>query len=234
MRCFLTSAWSELLLIGVVALVVIGPKDLPKALRVAGFWVKKARTLSREFQSSVEQMIREAELDEMRQELKKATEIDHRQGIPEDDRSDRQPRREPEAAGAAEILRRRPCRAAPRPPSSRPSRRPPQPPAPADRAAGRAGAAGLPGTIAAPRRGAHEPAPVQDRRYRRADDDSEAELEEGRMPLLDHLIELRNRLMWAIGAVMVAFLICYQFKERIYGFLVHPLAVIFEGQTGRH
>jgi len=67
---------SELLLIGVVALVFIGPKDLPKALRVAGFWVRKARTLSREFQSSVEQMIREAELEEMRQELKKATEID--------------------------------------------------------------------------------------------------------------------------------------------------------------
>src|SRR5215813_236706 len=54
------------------------------------------------------------------------------------------------------------------------------------------------------------------------------------MPLLDHLIELRNRLMWSIGALIVAFLICYQFKERIYGFLVHPLAVIFEGQTGRH
>ena len=68
--------WSELMLIGVVALVVIGPMDLPKALRVAGFWVRKARTLSREFQSSVEQMMREAELDEMRQELKKATEID--------------------------------------------------------------------------------------------------------------------------------------------------------------
>jgi sec-independent protein translocase protein TatC len=67
-----------------------------------------------------------------------------------------------------------------------------------------------------------------------ADDDREAELEEGRMPLLDHLVELRNRLMWSIGAIMVAFLICYQFKERIYGFLVHPLAVIFEGQTGRH
>jgi sec-independent protein translocase protein TatB len=73
---FLDFGMSELLLIGVVALVFIGPKDLPKALRVAGFWVRKARTLSREFQSSVEQMIREAELDEMRQELKKATEID--------------------------------------------------------------------------------------------------------------------------------------------------------------
>ncbi len=68
--------WSELMLIGIVALIFIGPKDLPKALRVAGFWVRKARTLSREFQSSIDQMIREAELDEVRQELKKATEID--------------------------------------------------------------------------------------------------------------------------------------------------------------
>jgi sec-independent protein translocase protein TatB len=72
---FFDLGMSELLLIGIVALVVIGPKDLPKALRIAGFWVRKARTLSREFQSSVEQMMREAELDEMRQELKKASEI---------------------------------------------------------------------------------------------------------------------------------------------------------------
>jgi sec-independent protein translocase protein TatB len=69
-------AWPELLLIGVIALVVIGPKDLPRALRVAGYWLRKARTLSREFQGSVEQMIRDAELDEMRQSLKKATEFD--------------------------------------------------------------------------------------------------------------------------------------------------------------
>jgi sec-independent protein translocase protein TatB len=68
--------WPELMLIGVVALVVIGPKDLPAALRVAGFWVRKARSLSREFQSSVEQMMREAELHEVHQELKKATELD--------------------------------------------------------------------------------------------------------------------------------------------------------------
>jgi sec-independent protein translocase protein TatB len=72
---FLDLGWSELMLIGIVALVVIGPKDLPKALRVAGFWVRKARTLSREFQGSVEQMVREAELDEMRDQLKKASEI---------------------------------------------------------------------------------------------------------------------------------------------------------------
>jgi sec-independent protein translocase protein TatB len=68
--------WSEILLIGTVALIFIGPKDLPKALRLAGFWVRKARTLSREFQSSIDQMIREAELEEVRQDLKKATEFD--------------------------------------------------------------------------------------------------------------------------------------------------------------
>jgi sec-independent protein translocase protein TatB len=68
--------WSEILLIGIVALVFIGPKDLPKAMRVAGYWMRKARTLSREFQGSIDQMIREAELDDMRQQLKKAAEFD--------------------------------------------------------------------------------------------------------------------------------------------------------------
>src|SRR5258708_18708987 len=66
-----------------------------------------------------------------------------------------------------------------------------------------------------------------------ADDDKDAELEAGRMPLIDHLVELRNRLMWSVGAVIVAFLLCYQFKESIYQFLQHPLAEIFADQPGR-
>jgi sec-independent protein translocase protein TatC len=67
-----------------------------------------------------------------------------------------------------------------------------------------------------------------------ADDDKEDdELEEGRMPLIDHLIELRNRLMWAFGAVIVAFLVCYQFREYIYRFLAQPLANIYAGQPDR-
>ena len=72
---FFDIGWPEFMLIGVVALVVIGPKDLPAALRVAGYWVRKARMMSREFQSSVEQMLREAELEDVRQELKKVTDI---------------------------------------------------------------------------------------------------------------------------------------------------------------
>src|SRR5271155_5625494 len=64
-------------------------------------------------------------------------------------------------------------------------------------------------------------------------EDKDAELEAGRMPLLDHLIELRNRLMWAAAAILVAFLVCYQFKETIYRFLSHPLAQVFDGEAGR-
>jgi sec-independent protein translocase protein TatB len=68
--------WSELAVIAVVALVVIGPKDLPKALRVVGIWVRKARNISREFQGHIDQMIREAELEELREQVKKASTVD--------------------------------------------------------------------------------------------------------------------------------------------------------------
>jgi sec-independent protein translocase protein TatC len=67
----------------------------------------------------------------------------------------------------------------------------------------------------------------------KTEDEREAELEGGRMPLLDHLIELRNRLMWSAAAILVAFIVCYQFKETIYRFLAHPLAQIFAGEPGR-
>jgi sec-independent protein translocase protein TatB len=73
---FFDIGWPEFMVIGIVALVVIGPKDLPAALRVAGYWVRKARTLSREFHGTIEQMMREVELHEVQNELKKATEFD--------------------------------------------------------------------------------------------------------------------------------------------------------------
>jgi sec-independent protein translocase protein TatC len=66
-----------------------------------------------------------------------------------------------------------------------------------------------------------------------AEADNEDELESGRMPLLDHLVELRNRLLWSFGAILAAFLVCYQFKAAIYRFLAHPLAEIYAGEAGR-
>lgn len=56
---------SELLLVAVVALVVIGPKDLPKALRVLGYWVGRARGVARQFRAGFDEMVRESELAEM-------------------------------------------------------------------------------------------------------------------------------------------------------------------------
>ena len=55
----------EILVIAVVAIIVIGPKDLPLALRTVGRWVAKARRVSNYFRSGIETMIREAELEEM-------------------------------------------------------------------------------------------------------------------------------------------------------------------------
>ncbi len=64
--------WTELLLIAVVTIVVVGPKDLPKVLRTVGYWVRKARSLAGEFQGHIDDMIREAELEDVR---KKALEL---------------------------------------------------------------------------------------------------------------------------------------------------------------
>lgn len=56
---------SEFLLVAVVALLVIGPKDLPKAMRVVGYWVGRMRGVARQFRSGFDNMVREAELEEM-------------------------------------------------------------------------------------------------------------------------------------------------------------------------
>jgi sec-independent protein translocase protein TatC len=52
------------------------------------------------------------------------------------------------------------------------------------------------------------------------------------MPLIDHLMELRTRLLWSVGAFVIAFAICYYFSTQIYGFLARPLATILFEQGG--
>jgi sec-independent protein translocase protein TatB len=69
-------SWSHLLAIAVVALLVIGPKDLPRVLRALGRWAGKARAVAREFQSSIDQMIRESELEEVRKEVEQVASTD--------------------------------------------------------------------------------------------------------------------------------------------------------------
>lgn len=58
----------ELLLIAIVALLVVGPKDLPRLLRTVGNWIGKARATARHFRTGVDAMIREAEMEEMQKQ----------------------------------------------------------------------------------------------------------------------------------------------------------------------
>ncbi|SRR5258706_11952132 len=60
---------SHILIVLIVALVVVGPKDLPRLMRIAGQWMGKARRMADEFRKSFDEMARQSELDELRKEI---------------------------------------------------------------------------------------------------------------------------------------------------------------------
>ncbi|MCY3701156.1 MAG: Sec-independent protein translocase protein TatB [Rhodospirillales bacterium] len=64
--------WTEVLVISVVVLFVVGPRDIPKVLRTVGQWAGKIRALAKEFRESVDDAVREAELDEVRKTVESA------------------------------------------------------------------------------------------------------------------------------------------------------------------
>ena len=65
--------WTELLAIAVLTILVVGPKDLPKVLRTVGQWTARARAITREFQDSLDDMVRQSELDEVKREIEATT-----------------------------------------------------------------------------------------------------------------------------------------------------------------
>src|ERR1700733_6531343 len=71
-------AWSEFALIAVVAMIAIGPKDMPAAIRAVTGWVKKARRMAAEFQTHVDEMVREADLSEVRASINEIRNFDIR------------------------------------------------------------------------------------------------------------------------------------------------------------
>jgi len=87
-----------LLIVALVALVVIGPKDLPKVMRTVGHWVGRARGMARHFRSGIDTMIREAELEEMEKKWKAENERIMRDypALPPRDESEPMPRDEDE------------------------------------------------------------------------------------------------------------------------------------------
>ncbi|MCW5732045.1 MAG: Sec-independent protein translocase protein TatB [Alphaproteobacteria bacterium] len=73
--------WSEMALIALVVIVVIGPKDLPKVLRAVGQFTAKARSMAREFQNSLDDIAREAEVADLKQDISKLAQLDIREEI---------------------------------------------------------------------------------------------------------------------------------------------------------
>ncbi|TNE37860.1 MAG: twin-arginine translocase subunit TatB [Alphaproteobacteria bacterium] len=61
--------WSEMLFVVIVAVLVIGPKDLPRTIATIGKYIRKARSMAREFQAGIDNLAREAELDDLKKDL---------------------------------------------------------------------------------------------------------------------------------------------------------------------
>lgn len=68
--------WQELLVVGVVTVIVLGPKELPNAIRTVTGLVRKARSMAHEFQRGVDDMVRESELDDLRKQAEEMAKLD--------------------------------------------------------------------------------------------------------------------------------------------------------------
>ncbi len=74
-------SWFELMVVAVVAVVVVGPKDLPRAMRFVGQWTGKMKRMAREFQGQFNEALREAELDTVRRDVEQIAKIDPLAGV---------------------------------------------------------------------------------------------------------------------------------------------------------
>lgn len=67
--------WQELFVVAVLAIIVVGPNDMPRAIRTVTAWLRKAKSMARDFQNGMEDIVREAELEDIRKEAEKAVDF---------------------------------------------------------------------------------------------------------------------------------------------------------------
>ena len=204
-------SWTEFLLIGVVALIVIGPKELPAVLRTLGQYTRKVRSMAADFQSQFQEAMREAEMADLKKQVEDiATDIKQYDPL-KDVRADL------EAAGKdiqasleqprADDVRRLPL------PTKHPRRscRRPLALAPASRSRSRRK------RPSPSRRAGNDETGRMSR-----EEEEEKRIEATKAPLMDHLIELRGRLIKAIAAFALASIVCFFFAKYIFNVLTWP------------
>ncbi|USG59881.1 Sec-independent protein translocase protein TatB [Sneathiella marina] len=73
--------WAEMMFVVIIAVLVIGPKDLPRAIATIGKYVRKARSMARDFQSGIDDLAKETELDEIKKDLQQSTDFNLKKQI---------------------------------------------------------------------------------------------------------------------------------------------------------
>ena len=196
--------WSEILVIIVVAIVVVGPKELPRLMGTFGRYAGKLRRAAAEFQRQFDDAIRDTEMAEVKKAMESV-------------------RAETASLDQPVMLPKVDAPASPTTPA------PVIPPAPVARARRRHAATAededQAEAAAQARRfdqaeepeAANGPRSLRSRRMTPEDD-----IEASKAPLMEHLLELRRRLMWSLLAVFLAFLVCFWFARPIYNLLLWP------------
>ena len=73
--------WAEMMFVVIIAVLVIGPKDLPRAIATIGKYVRKARSMARDFQSGIDDLAKETQLDDIKKDLQKSTDFNLKKQI---------------------------------------------------------------------------------------------------------------------------------------------------------
>ena len=68
--------WPELFIVALITMIVVGPKELPRVLRTVTLWIRKIRAMARDFQDGIDDLAREADLDDMRKQIEGSADLD--------------------------------------------------------------------------------------------------------------------------------------------------------------
>ena len=201
--------WSELLVIGVVAVVVVGPKELPRLMRTFGHYTGKLRAMASDFQRQFEDAVRDSEIDEVRKAMQdfhaQASDVNLRGTV---DKPLMMPTPSEPATAPAAVT----------PPPEPTPKATPKPRAKKPKTSGKQRSQ----DCIAQTRIAQEAARQEGRGGGAVSKDDQEAIEATKAPLMEHLVELRRRLIWSLAAIAVAFAVCFYFSRPLYNLLIWP------------